>query len=214
MPPAIALKNRPKGRPRKEHSANIRQQIMDTAVDLFARQGYAATSVREIAEQVDVNPAMVHYYFGNKDALLHAALEQSLEPLAKAIATMKQSSEAPLQQMVSLMLAAFSAKPSLPVLMTREALLPGGVVQRYFMETFAPRLGGALPEILRGEQRSGRIRADLDPRIVTQMLLGLCAFPFISQSMAGPVLGVSYDANGFAELKRHIIELLEKGLLS
>ena len=205
---------RPQGRPLKEHSGNTRQQIMDTAADLFARQGYAATSVREIAEQVGVNSAMVHYYFGNKEALLHATLEQSLAPLTEAVAAMKQNKEAPLQMIVSLLLTVFSEKPSLPVLMTREALLPGGVVQQHFINIIAPRIGGALPQLLRKEQDEGRMRAELDARVVTQILLGLCAFPFISRSVAEPVLEVSYDENGMNELKRHIFELLERGFLS
>jgi AcrR family transcriptional regulator len=213
MPGANAEKSRAQGRPRKEVSANVRQQIMDAAVDLFARQGYAATPVREIADQVGVNSAMVHYYFGSKEALLHAALEQSLEPLAASVAVMKHSKEAPLQDIVTMILTAFRRKPSLPVLMTREALLPGGAMQQHFMETFAPRLGGALPQLLREEQRRGRMRSELDPRLAAQMLLGLCAFPFISQGMAEPVLGISYDEGGIDDFERHITALLERGFI-
>lgn len=207
-------KSRIQGRPPKERSVDIRQQIMDAAVDLFARQGYAVTSVRKIADQVGVNSAMVHYYFGSKEALLHAALEQSLEPLAESVAAMKQSKEAPLQDIVSLILRAFSAKPGLPVLMTREALLPGGVMQQHFLDTFASRLGGALPQLLLEEQRKGRMRTDLDPGLVAQMLLGMCAFPFISQSIAEPVLGISYDEKGIREIERHIVALLERGFMT
>jgi AcrR family transcriptional regulator len=214
MPGAIAEKSRTQGRPPKEDSADVRQQIMDAAVDLFARQGYAATPVREIADRVGVNPAMIHYYFGNKEALLHAALEQSLEPLADAVAAMKQQQKAPLQDIVSLILGAFTRKPNLPILMTREVLLPGGVMQEHFMEKFAPRLGGALPHLLQGEQNEGRLRTDLDPRLVAQMLLGLCAFPFISRSMAEPVLGVSYDENGIRNIRQHVTELLQRGFVS
>jgi AcrR family transcriptional regulator len=130
MSRSSAKKNRPQGRPSKEDSADIRQQIMDVAVDLFASQGYAATPVREIAERVGANPAMIHYYFGSKEALLHAALEQLLEPLAEAVAAMQRKQEAPLQDLVSLILGAFARKPSLPVLLAREVLLPGGARSR------------------------------------------------------------------------------------
>lgn len=211
---AAVEKNRVRGRPPKETSSDIRQQIMDAAVDLFAGQGYAATSVREIADRVGVNPAMIHYYFGNKESLLHAALEQSLEPLADAVAAMKKRQKAPLQDIVSLLLDAFTRKPNLPILMTREALLPGGVMQEYFMENFAPRLGGALPRLLQGEQNEGRLRADLDPRLVAQTILGLCAFPLISRSIAEPALGIPYDEEGFEHIGQHIMELLQRGFVS
>jgi AcrR family transcriptional regulator len=211
MSRSSAKKNRPQGRPSKEDSADIRQQIMDVAVDLFASQGYAATPVREIAERVGANPAMIHYYFGSKEALLHAALEQLLEPLAEAVAAMQRKQEAPLQDLVSLILGAFARKPSLPVLLAREVLLPGGAVQAHFIERYAPRLGGALPRLLQGEQSKGRLRADLDTRLAAQVLFGLCVFPFVSRSLAEPVLGISYDKKGIGKIERNIHELLNRG---
>ena len=51
----------------------MREHILDAAEELFAQQGFAATPVREIAEKVNVNPAMIHYYFGSKRALLRDA---------------------------------------------------------------------------------------------------------------------------------------------
>lgn len=205
-------KNRPQGRPSKEDAGDIRQQIMEAAIDLFAGQGYASTPVREIADRVGVNPAMIHYYFGSKEALLHAALEQSLEPLADAVAEMQNKQQAPLNDIVSLIMDAFSKKPNLPILMTREVLLPGGVLQAHFMKYFAPRLGGALPQLLAGEQATGRLRKDLDPRLVAQVLFGLCVFPFISRSLAEPVLGIPYDREGIRNIEQNIRELLRRGL--
>lgn len=203
---------RQQGRPSREDAQDIRQQIMDSAIELFARQGYAATSIRQIADTVGVNTAMIHYYFGNKEALLHETLEQVLEPLAHAVAEMKQKKMAPLRDIISLLFGAFSQKPHLPILLTREVLLPGGVMQKHFMDHFAPRLGGALPQVLFEEQQAGRLRQDADPILAAHTLLGLCTFPFISRSMAEPALGVSYDEPGIQEIERHIIELLERGL--
>ena len=205
---------RQQGRPLRENAQDIRQQIMDSAIELFATQGYAATSTRQIAEIVGVNPAMIHYYFGNKEALLHQTLEQVLEPLADAVAEMKQKKMAPLRDIISLLIGTFSQKPRLAILLTREVLLPGGVMQKHFMEHFAPRLGGALPHVLSEEQQAGRLRKDADPRLIAHTLLGLCIFPFISRSMAEPVLGVAYDDSGIQAIERHIMELLERGLLS
>jgi AcrR family transcriptional regulator len=213
MTDQIIEKSRPQGRPPKEDSSDIRQQIMDAAVDLFASQGYAATPVREIADRVGVNPAMIHYYFGSKEALLHAALEQALEPMAEAVAAMQKKQEAPLQDIVALILGAFARKPNLPVLMVREVLLPGGAVQAYFIEHFAPRLGGALPQLLAGEQGEGRLRADLDPRLAAQVVFGLCVFPFISRSLAEPVLGITYDGKGIRNIEQTIKELLQRGFI-
>lgn len=55
--------------------------ILDAAEDLFARQGYDGTSVREITRAAGVNVAAVHYHFGAKDALLRAVTDRVVEPL-------------------------------------------------------------------------------------------------------------------------------------
>jgi len=184
---------------------------MDVAVERFAQQGYAATSVREIASRVGVNSAMVHYYFGSKLSLLQQVLEQSLEPLASAIAGMKSRKKAPVDEIVRTLLSAFGEHPDLPVLIAREVILPGGVMREHFMAYLAPRLGGALPELLVHEREEGRLRGDLDTGITALILISLCAFPFISRSMAEPALEVAYDEQGLALLERHLTDLLESG---
>jgi AcrR family transcriptional regulator len=47
-------------------------QIMEAAEKLFADQGFAGTSVRDIAEAAHVNLAMISYYFGSKEKLMEA----------------------------------------------------------------------------------------------------------------------------------------------
>jgi len=49
--------------------ATTKARIRDAAIDLFGRDGYAATSVRSIAEAVGVSPALVIHHFGSKEAL-------------------------------------------------------------------------------------------------------------------------------------------------
>ena len=209
---ATTTVRKPKGRPAGPATADIRQEIQDAAEILFARQGYAATSLREIANQVGVNPAMVHYYFGSKLALLQQVLEQSLEPLALAIAKMREEEHAPAAGITGLLLHTFSEHPGLPALVAREVLLPGGVMQDHFLEFLAPRLGGSLPGMLRKEQREGRLRSDLDPSIAALSVLSLCIFPFIARELAEKALDVHFDSPGLHKLERQITSLLDRGL--
>ena len=47
-----------------------RKRIVDAALTLFARKGFAATGLRELANEAEVNLAMVNYFFGSKKKLL------------------------------------------------------------------------------------------------------------------------------------------------
>lgn len=45
------------------------RQIIDVAEAAFAVHGYAGTSLRDISERAQVNPALIRYYFGSKEKL-------------------------------------------------------------------------------------------------------------------------------------------------
>jgi AcrR family transcriptional regulator len=204
-------KQKRQGRPTGQNTGAIRQCILESAEQLFAQKGYAAVSVKEIAKLAKVNPAMIHYYFGSKNSLLQQVLEQTLEPLAEAIGTMRSAQDAQVSEIARLLLRTFSEHPYLPILVVREVLLPGGVMQEHFLAFLAPRLGGAVPELLAREQAGGRMRADIDPQISALTLLSLCAFPFFARNLAEPVLGISYDEAGLEKLEQHITLLLSEG---
>lgn len=59
--------------------AESRQRILDAARALFGEHGYGDTTVRAIAADAGVDPAMVFYFFGNKQGLFVAAIEMSAQ---------------------------------------------------------------------------------------------------------------------------------------
>ncbi|WP_236589086.1 TetR/AcrR family transcriptional regulator [Ramlibacter aurantiacus] len=69
MSQASAKRPRQKGPGRPEGLSNIRDAIMDAAESQFAELGYAGTSLREIADAVNVTQALISYYFGSKYGL-------------------------------------------------------------------------------------------------------------------------------------------------
>lgn len=65
---------------RRPGRTNTREEILAAARTLFAQQGYDGTSVRAIATEAGVNPAMIHHYFGAKDNVFAAALAFPVDP--------------------------------------------------------------------------------------------------------------------------------------
>ncbi|MDQ6688213.1 MAG: TetR family transcriptional regulator [Actinomycetota bacterium] len=68
------------GRGRRPGSPDTRAEILVAARELFAAAGFAGTSVRAIATQAGVDPALVHHFFGTKDDLFVAALQIRVDP--------------------------------------------------------------------------------------------------------------------------------------
>ena len=67
-----AKKYGPHGRPPAGKNGDKREHILDSALNLFAGQGIAGTTIAQVAKAAGVTPAMVHYYFTNREGLLDA----------------------------------------------------------------------------------------------------------------------------------------------
>ncbi|HEY7620266.1 MAG TPA: TetR family transcriptional regulator [Solirubrobacteraceae bacterium] len=66
---------------RRPHDAQAsRQALLRAASELFDERGYDATTVREIGERAGVDAALIARYFGGKEGLYLAALEQDGRP--------------------------------------------------------------------------------------------------------------------------------------
>jgi AcrR family transcriptional regulator len=61
-----------------------RQRIMDTAAELFLRQGYSETSLRHIAGAVGMKAGSLYYHFDSKDELLTAILRRGIAVMVDA----------------------------------------------------------------------------------------------------------------------------------
>ena len=78
----LAEPKRARGRPKKTEGerddGNRRQALISAAAQLFKRQGYDATSTREIAALVGMQSGSPFYHFDSKAALLFAVMEQGM----------------------------------------------------------------------------------------------------------------------------------------
>jgi AcrR family transcriptional regulator len=70
----LVLDHSPRKRGPKESRGVLVGRIVDVARRSFAEQGYDATSMRSVAIEAGVDPRLVGYYFGSKQALLEACL--------------------------------------------------------------------------------------------------------------------------------------------
>ncbi len=61
---------------REEKSERSRRQVLDAALQLFSRQGYRATSVREIAEAAGVSTGNLYHHFPDKESIFNTLLDE------------------------------------------------------------------------------------------------------------------------------------------
>jgi len=71
----------PRGR-RPVGGTDTREQILTAAGELFSEVGFERTTMRAVAARADVDAALIHHYFVNKEGLLAAALVLPVDPAA------------------------------------------------------------------------------------------------------------------------------------
>jgi AcrR family transcriptional regulator len=69
---------------RRRDAAQTRQLLLEAARRRFARDGYAAATVRDIADDVGVNVALINRYFASKEGLFEVCLAATVADLEQS----------------------------------------------------------------------------------------------------------------------------------
>ncbi|MEU1182251.1 TetR/AcrR family transcriptional regulator [Streptomyces sp. SS7] len=70
---------------KQQRRGNTRQRIQDVALELFAEQGYEKTSLREIAERLEVTKAALYYHFKTKEEIIVSIFTDLTKPIEDLI---------------------------------------------------------------------------------------------------------------------------------
>jgi AcrR family transcriptional regulator len=211
-PPAPRPARSP-GRPVRD-SADQRARLLDAAIECFVRQGIAGATLRAIAQQAHVTPALLHYYFGDKAQLLEAVVEErlmpALDPVREGLLAAGDDAASLVAAFVRAMGDTVDRHPWLPALWVREVLCEGGALREVLFTRLGPQVPAVLARGLAAAQARGELNPALDPRLVVISLIGLTLFP----AAGAPIWRRLFDAGDIdgAALRDHALALLDGGL--
>jgi len=151
------------------------KQMLDAAVTIFARRGFHAASMDEIAELAGVSKPMVYAYLGTKDELFLACLRREATLLLEAVASGVEPSARPDQQLWNGLRAFFGFVGD-----HRDGWL---VLYRRAPEPFAGELAGMRSRII---------------EVVTGLLEGACAGAPV-QATSADLVPIAHALVGAAE---------------
>lgn len=211
------------GRPRRPRKSSAdpdaRRRLLDAAARRFADLGFAGTSLRAVASEARVTPAMVSYYFRDKSGLLEAVLVEGLalilEELRSALrrpAVTEDGDSRLLARFVRAYLTALNTHPWIPRIIVQEVVSRDTPLRKLFVERFANEALTLVAPMLEEEVRCGRLRRDLDPRLTAMSMIGMSVFPYIAEPVLGHLLDYRIDDRFAAAFIPHTIALLHRGL--
>ncbi len=185
-----------------------RRLLLDAAVRVFARKGYHAARVGDIAEEAGVAYGLLYHYFSSKEEVLRSVFRETWRALIATIKSVAETDEAPREQLrkvAEILLRSWRRDPDLVRVLvlevTRSQLLAGEMDE--IVASFA-----VIQEIVERGQADGSLRADLDPRLASYVFYGA-----IDELLTGWVLGRLPDSEAdVARAERTVVEIVASGL--
>ncbi|MGK2963979.1 MAG: TetR/AcrR family transcriptional regulator [Tepidiformaceae bacterium] len=186
---------------------DVRDRIFGSALRRFSHQGYAATSLREIADDAHTTKPMIYYYFGSKEGLYGIIVREILGKMAAALRE-RIPGAAPFSERILAYCEAymgyFLEEEESIGLVLREVFGLGGVPMDEFANTLGEQVRLPLDEILRDGIASGAT-ADEDVFGCATALTGIMNM-FILSHVFG---GVGLDSERPINQVRHFVAGLE-----
>ncbi|KRB38441.1 TetR/AcrR family transcriptional regulator [Microbacterium sp. Root180] len=148
-----------------------RQQILDLAIDVFARRGSEGTSLRAIAQELGVSHAALTHYFTSREQLLVEVYREAERQNAAARPHAADASP------VEIMTASAQRNHSVPGLVQLYSTLVAAALEsghpdatEFATERFA-RVRADLVQRVERNQAAGRLRTDVDPEAVASLVI-------------------------------------------
>lgn len=130
------------GRWARRDASTTRQLLVRAARGRFARDGYRATTVRQIASDVGVSVALINRYFGSKDGLFEACLGQTVSALELESATAPPTLDEIVHRLVARVVAAPDSDAQLQMLLLLRTSgdETADAIRRTTLESFTERM--------------------------------------------------------------------------
>jgi len=166
--------------------ADKRRQILDAAVRVFARQGFHATRVSDIADEAGVAYGLVYHYFSSKDEVLNELFIERWSLLLAAIEETDKTSSSPREKLAAVATFIFDSYRHDPELM-KVIIVEVTRAANSFGQTHLEEIRRAyesIAKIVAEGQANGAFRGDVAP-----MFASLAFYGAIEQLLSGWIFG-------------------------
>ena len=158
-----------------KRAAGVGERAVRVGADLFAKKSYAATTTRELAKALGVTNGTFYHYFPNKEDLLLAICLESLESIiasGEAAIAGVSGEEERVRALIAGHVAAMLRDQNLHRTMLIELRSLSRPNVNRVLE-LRDSYSDGVRAVLEAAQESGYLRADIDGRMLTLMLLNL-----------------------------------------
>jgi AcrR family transcriptional regulator len=200
-------------RQRVNDPEGTRRNIIDIATREFGDKGFSGARVDEIAARTKTSKRMIYYYFGGKEGLYIAVLEEAYRKIRNVEATLDLAEKAPenaLSTLVAFTFDYYVAHPEFVRLVMNENILRGVYLSRSkAIQRLNVTVIDALRDLLARGQRGGIFRRDLDPIELHMSISALGFFNVANRATFSTIFKRDMtSAKSLAERREQVVEII------
>lgn len=151
-------------------------QIMESAEKLFAEKGFAGTSVRDIADDANVNLAMISYYFGSKEKLMETIFKYRGEYITLQLENMLQNKKMSSLEKVNLLIDNYinriMQQQCFHKIMSREQMVNIGGTTHKLIHRLKKTNQDLVKQLIAEGQKKGEFKKGVDVPLMMATLIG------------------------------------------
>lgn len=186
----------------EQQTKNTEEVILDSAMKVFTRRGYAAARMEEIAKEAGINRALLHYYFRDKETMFNLIFERRFKDffmgffgLFESDAPFFEKIEAMIDHEINLLIK----HPDLARFIIMEiAQQPERLIQYGQKLGINPRvIIQKFRDQVDEEVANGTIKP-IDSRQLIMNIISLCVYPFVAKPIVKTMMQM--DENSFIQV--------------
>jgi AcrR family transcriptional regulator len=150
-----------------------REKILTSAAALFARKGVAATTVREIADEVGILSGSLYHHFESKEAMVDEIISSYLEDLRSRYKEVLSGDTDPRTRLHDLIVASLQvtkAHPHATEIYQNDVNYLAQIERFSYLKNAGKEVQGIWLEVINAGVAQGTFRSDLDPKIIYRLM--------------------------------------------
>lgn len=210
-------------RKKERNAAETKRRILEAAASEFAAKGFDGARLGSIARAADVQQALIHHYFDDKEGLHAEVVRSGLAAMTEGVWELLSRMDAPppkkngkkgkvdleaiAEAFVELLLSFFATNGPFLAILRHEARR-GEHAAKLVADAIGPVFDGIVTR-LDAMRARGEVRKDVDAKHLVMSCVAMVAFPFEEEPFVTAIWPVDWHAKKFlAQRKKHIVEMI------
>ncbi len=179
------------------------RQILDSAIDVFAKHGFRGTTTKQLARAAGVSEATIFLHFPSKEALYDAILQELLQSQRPLTGLLEDSSDASLAEVAQRLATRFMEQHPRGSALLRIALFSALEGHSLGRRMAAEHIGGpvqSLSRVIERAQARGEVRSDLDPESAARSFDAVNTYQVLVRELLGEDHASARDMQGYIDI--------------